>query len=125
MLLGYCGPAYAGWIALEKGFQSSGRQTLYFDPDTIHRKGSWVSLWQLVNTRWMGEPSTPRLLSVKTHKQFDCAKGRFLVLAVVEFSREMARGRSAGGYIENGNWQQIEPQSVSQAPRDTARRTSQ
>jgi hypothetical protein len=37
------------------------------------------------------------------------------VLAVVEFSREMATGQSASGYIENGNWQQVEPQSVDQA----------
>jgi len=34
------------------------------------------------------------------------------VLAVVEYSREMATGKSAGGYIENGNWQQIEPHSI-------------
>lgn len=63
----------------------------------------------------MGEPPTPKFLSAKTHKQFDCAKDRFLVLAVVEYSREMATGNSAGGYIENGNWQQVEPQSVNQA----------
>jgi hypothetical protein len=115
LLLGYCGPAHAGWVALEKRHQAPGKQTVYFDPDTIRQEGSWVSLWQLANTKWMGEPPTPKFLSAKTHKQFDCAKGRFLVLAVVEYSREMATGKSSGGYIENGSWQQVEPQSVNQA----------
>jgi hypothetical protein len=46
-------------------------------------------------------------------------EGRFRVLAIVEFSREMATGKSASGYIENGNWQQVEPQSVNQALWDT------
>jgi len=113
LLLGCYGPAYAGWVALEKRYQSPGKQTVYFDPDTIRREGNWVSLWQLPDTKWIGEP--PTVLSAKTHKQFDCAKGRFWVLAIVEFSREMATGKSASGYIENGNWQQVEPQSVNQA----------
>ncbi len=42
------------------------------------------------------------------------------LLALVEYSREMATGNSAGGYIENGNWPQIEPQSVNQALWDMA-----
>jgi hypothetical protein len=109
------GPAYAGWVALEKRYQPPGHQPVYFDPDTIRREGNWVTLWQLADTKWMGEPPTPRFLSAKTHKQFDCAKGRVRVLAIVEFSRQMATGKSAGGYIENGNWQEIEPQSVNQA----------
>jgi hypothetical protein len=125
LLLSHYGSAYAGWVALEKRHQSPGKQTVYFDPDTIHREGSWVSLWQLANTRWMGEPPTPRFLSAKTHKQFDCAKGRFRVRAVVEFSREMATGKSSSGYIENGNWQQIEPQGINQALWDTVCRKSE
>jgi hypothetical protein len=104
LLLG-CSHAYAGWVALEKRHQAPGKQTVDFDPDTICQGGSWVSLWQLANAKWMKEPQAPKFLSAKTHKQFDCAKGRFRVLAVVEYSREMTTSKSAGGYIENGNWQ--------------------
>lgn len=114
LLLGHA-PAYAGWVALEKHSQPPGKQTVYFDPDTIHREGNWVTLWELTDTKWMGEPPTPRYLSAKTHKQFDCVKGRVRVLAIVTFSRQMATGKSAGGYIENGNWQEIEPHGVNQA----------
>lgn len=111
LLLGH-EPAYAGWVALDSRYQPKGKQTFYFDPDTIRRDGNWVTLWQLVDTKWMGESPTPRFLSAKTHKQIDCTRWRFRILAVVEFSRQMATGKSWGGYIENGNWQQIEPQTV-------------
>jgi hypothetical protein len=38
--LGDCGSAYAGWVALEKRHQAPGKQTVYFDPDTIRPEGS-------------------------------------------------------------------------------------
>lgn len=107
-------PAHAGWLALEKRYQPPGKQTVYFDPDSILRQENWVTVWQLVDTKWMGEPPTPRFLSAKTHKQFDCVRWHFRILAVVEFSRQMATGKSAGGYIQNGGWQRIEAQSADQ-----------
>ena len=107
-------PAYAEWVALEKHYQPPTKQTVYFDPDTIRWDGVWVSVWQLTNTKWMGEPPTPRFLSAKTHKQFDCTRARFRVLAVIEFSRQMATGKSSNGYIENGSWQPVKAQTAEQ-----------
>jgi hypothetical protein len=107
-------PAHAGWVALEKRHQPQGKRTVYYDPDSVVRDGNWVTVWQLADTQWMGEPPTPRFLSAKTHKQFDCARWRFRILAVIEFSRQMATGKSAGGYIENGGWQNIEPKGADQ-----------
>ena len=107
-------PAFAGWIALEKRHQPEGKQTVYYDPDTVRREEHWVTVWQLTDTRWMGEPPTPRFLSAKTRKQFDCARWRVRVLEVVEFSRQMATGKSNNGYIQNGGWQRIEPKGADQ-----------
>lgn len=117
-------PARAEWIALEKRHQPQGKQTVYYDPHSILREENWVSLWQLANTQWMGEPPTPRFLSAKTHKQFDCLRWRFRILAIVEFSRKMATGKSNNGYIENGSWQSIESQSVDQGLAEIACRKS-
>lgn len=117
-------PAHAEWVALEKRHQPQGKQTVYYNPDSILREENWISLWQLADTKWMGEPPTPRFLSAKTHKQFDCLRWRFRILAVVEFSRQMATGKSTNGYIENGNWQKIEPQSVDQGLAEIACRKS-
>lgn len=107
-------PADAEWIALEKRHQPQGKQTVYYDPSSISREGNWVTAWQLTNTAWMGEPPTPRFLSVKTHKQFDCPRWQFRVLAVIQFSRQMAKGKSNSGYIENGSWQKIDSESPEQ-----------
>lgn len=104
--------AWGGWIALDKRYQPQSKQIVHYDPDTIHREGNMVTVWQLVDVPWMGESPTPRFLSATAHKQFDCRLWRVRVLQIVEFSRNMATGKSRSGYIENGNWQPIEPQST-------------
>jgi hypothetical protein len=106
------GPVYAGWEVLEKQYQPTGLETLYFDPETIHREGTRAMLWQLTDLKWN---STTRFLSFKTHTEFDCEQSRVRVLQVIEFSRQMGTGRSASGYIESGNWQPVEERNVNHA----------
>jgi hypothetical protein len=106
------GPVYAGWVALEKPYQTAGLETVYFDPETIHRNGNRATLWQLTDIKWN---STTRFLSTKIHKEFDCERPRVRVLQVIEFSRQMGTGRSTAGFIENGNWQPAEERSANHA----------
>ena len=96
------GPVYAGWLAVEKQHQLIGPEALYFAQETIHRNGIRATLWQLTNLKWN---NTTRLLSTKTHKEFDCEHPRVLVLQVINFSRQMGTGRSKPGYVETGSWQ--------------------
>lgn len=103
------GPVYAGWLAVEKQYQPIGLETLYVDPETIHRSGLRVTLWQLTDLR---SNNTTRSLSTKTHKEFDCEHPRVRVLHVMEFSRQIGTGRSKPGYIETGSWQPIEARTV-------------
>jgi hypothetical protein len=110
-------PANADWIAVEKRYQTGDRETVYFDPTTIHRDGTRARLWQLTDIKWN---STTRFLSSKTHKEFDCERSRVRVLQVVEFSRQMGKGRQTAGFIENGNWQSIEEGTVNHSLRGTA-----
>ena len=56
-----------------------------------------------------------RVLSTKTHKQFDCAEKRLRLLAVTDFSGNMGTGIPAGAYIDGGNWVPVEPKSINQA----------
>jgi hypothetical protein len=120
ILLSNAGPLHAGWVALDTQYQTPRTQTIYVDPGSIKREGSRVSLWQLTDIKWLEGMLTPKFLSVKVQKQFECTTMHFRVLAVVEFSRQMATGKSASGYIENGNWQQVEQQSVNQGLREVA-----
>jgi len=109
-------PVYAEWVAVEKDYLLPGLQTVYVDPDTIRRERNLVTMWQLIDFKWMqGNRSPGRFLSTKTHKKFDCAETRLRLLAFTEFSRRMATGIPADGYVDKDNWQQVEPESINHA----------
>jgi hypothetical protein len=114
------GPAQAEWVALDRRFQTPEVQTSYFDPQSISRDNHLASLWDLTDIKWADGALTPKFLSAKTHKQFDCARVRFRILEIVQFSRQMATGKSWNGYIENGNWQPVQSQTVNHALWETA-----
>jgi surface-adhesin protein E len=110
-------PAYAEWVAVEKHYLLPGLQTVYVDPDSIRREGNLVTLWQLIDFKWMqGNSRGPhRFFSTKTHKQFDCAEERLRLLAFTQFSHRMGTGIPAAGYVDQGNWISVEPESINQA----------
>lgn len=111
------GSVYAEWVAMEKDYLSPGLQTVYIDPDSIRREGNLVTLWQLIDFKWMqGSARGPaRFMSTKTHKQFDCAGKRVRLLAFTEFSHSMGTGIPVDGYIDSGHWMPVEPDSMNQA----------
>ena len=118
LLLLSSGPAYGEWVAVEKNNPLPGLQTVYVDPDTIHREGKLVTIWQLIDfDKGIGplghEPH--RFFSTKAHKQFDCADKRFRWLAYTEFSRNMGTGLAANGDVDKDNWLLVEPVSIDQA----------
>jgi hypothetical protein len=110
-------------MAVEKTYLPSGKQTVCVDRDTIRREGNLVTLWQLIDFKWMqGNVGMGRLgfgphrfFSTKTHKKFDCAEERLRVLAFTEFSRHMGTGRWNNGYVDQDNWLPVEPESVNHA----------
>lgn len=111
-LIIWTSPVFAEWVAIEKQYQPAGLETIYFDPKQVQRTDIRVTLWQLTDLKWN---NTTRFLSLKTHKEFDCANSRVRTLQVIEFSRQMGAGRSRSGYIENGNWQAIGTQDANHA----------
>ena len=110
-------PTYAEWVAVEKDYLMPGLQTVYVDPGTIHREGNLVTLWQLIDFKWMqGSARGPtRFMSTETHKQFDCTDKRLRLLAFTEFSHRMATGLRNVGHVDTGNWLSVEPDSINQA----------
>ena len=117
VLIVWASPVIAGWIAIEKQHQPAGLETIYVDPEQIQRTDTRATLWQLTDLKWN---NTTRFLSLKMHKEFDCANSRVRTLQVIEFSRQMGTGRSRSGYIENGNWQTIGTHGVDHALFKTA-----
>jgi hypothetical protein len=110
-------PAYAEWVTVEKDYLLPGLRTVYVDSETIRREGNLVTLWQLVDFKWMqGSPRGPtRFLSTTTHKQFDCAEKRLRLLAFTEYSQRMGTGIPAGGYVDKDKWLPVEPESINHA----------
>jgi hypothetical protein len=111
------GSAYAEWVAVERGYLSPGLQTVYIDSDNIRREGNVVTMWQLIDFKWMqGNPRGPtRYLSTKTQKQFDCTDKRLRLLAFTEFSRGMGTGIPRDGYVDKDNWLPMEAESINYA----------
>lgn len=111
------GSVNAEWVAVERRYLVPGLQTLYIEPETIRKEGSLVTLWQLLDFKWMqGNARGPsRFLSTKTHKEFDCAGKRLRLLAFTEFSRQMGTGIPVDGYVDTGNWLPVEPESINHA----------
>jgi hypothetical protein len=116
-------PAHAKWVAIEKDYLLPGSRTVYVDPDTTRREGNLVTIWQLIDFKWMQGTAgmgplgfgPHRFLSTKTHKQFDCEEKRVRLLAFTEFSHHMGTGIRADGYVDKNRWLPIEPESINQA----------
>jgi hypothetical protein len=110
------GSAYGEWAAVERDYLSPGLQTVYVDSDTIRKEGNLVTLWQLVDFKWMqGSARGPaRFMSTKTHKQFDCAGKRVRLLAFTEYSHPMGTGIPVNGHIDS-DWLSVEPDSMNRA----------
>ena len=125
-------PVHTEWVAVEKSYLSPEIQTVYVDPATIRREGNLVTLWQLVDYKWMqgtGAVINPyrfgRLyryqlaphgfFSTKTRKQFDCAEKLVRLLEFTEFSHHMGTGRRNNGSVDQDTWIPIEPESINQA----------
>jgi hypothetical protein len=110
------GSAYAEWVIVEKHNQSTGTMTVYVDPDTIHRNGNLVTMWQLIDFKIMqGGRSPTRFSSTKIHKQFDCLEDRLRLLALTDFWGNMGTGDSSDAYIDGSHWVSVEADSIDKA----------
>jgi hypothetical protein len=110
-------PVHAGWVVMDDRYQSPGLQTVYIDPNTIHREGNWVTASALIDWKWMqGNRSPTRFYSTKMTKQFDCAEKLVRTLAATDFYGHMGTGEviGGGGHTSEGHWIPIEPGTPNQ-----------
>lgn len=110
-------PVQAGWVAIERQYQSPGLQTVYVDTDSIRREGDLVTLSALVDWTWMqGNRSPTRFYSTKLTKQFDCTEMQVRTLVATDFYGHMGTGQviGGGGYTSEGHWISIEPGTLNQ-----------
>ena len=117
---------FAEWVMIERDYFSPGLQTVYMDPGNLKREGNLVTIWQLIDYKWMqgNYVGTPRFLSTIAHKQFDCSARRVRLLSFTEYYGHMATGVAAMGYVSTDQWQTVEPRTLNQALWEIACETS-
>ena len=108
---------FAEWVAVERDYFSPGLQTVYVDPVNLQRDGNFVTIWQLIDYKWMqgNYVGTPRFLSTSARKQFDCADRRVRSLSFAEYYGHMATGTAMTAYVSNDQWQPVESQTLNHA----------
>lgn len=111
------------WVAVDSAYQSPAQNTVYFDPTTIRRDGTLVTLWQLTDYKWM-QGNAPfgrfmmgphRFFSTRSHKEFDCVNKRVRLLASSEHSQHMGTGVQHAVAVAQGSGHPIEPDSINEA----------
>lgn len=108
---------FAEWVMIERDYFSPGLQTVYMDPGNLQREGNLVTIWQLIDYKWMqgNYVGTPRFLSTTARKQFDCGARRVRLLSFTEYYGHMATGVAAMGYVSTDQWQTVESRTLNQA----------
>ncbi len=110
-------PVQAGWVMIDRQYQSPGLQTVYIDLNSIRREGHVVTASALIDWKWMqGNRSPTRFYSTKMTKQFDCAEKLVRTLAATDFYGHMGTGEVIGGsgHTSEGHWVGIEPGTLNQ-----------
>ena len=108
------GSAYAGWVTVSEDKQEG--KTVYVNPHTIHRNENLVKMWVLLDyqtPQYMGDSS---YRSEQAPNLYDCAEERFRMLALANYSGNMASGNvvysTAFDLPESTKWQPVFPGSL-------------
>jgi hypothetical protein len=109
LLLLSSGPAYAEWLWIDKGKPG---MTIYVNPDTIHRKGNLVKMWELFDFETSQKMAGDPHLSFKLHSEYDCTEGRKRGVATTFFSGNMGRGKVVYRNSAEHEWEPVPPGSV-------------
>jgi len=99
------GAAYAEWIFLTTDGKGN---TVYFDPDTVVRKGAIGKISVLLDATNVQETLEGRAFrSSRTLHEYDCSKERFRFLAFALFSDNMGSGQSVSTNYTIFDWELV------------------
>jgi hypothetical protein len=99
------GAAYAEWRFLTTDGKGN---TVYFDPDTVSRQGTFVKVWVLLDATTARETlEGVSFLSSRTLHQYDCVKERFRFLGFTLFSGNMGSGQTVQAEYHVLDWERI------------------
>jgi hypothetical protein len=104
-------PAHAEWV---RAMNNRTDPTLYVDSDTIRRNGTVVKWWELLDYNTVQTVAGISFLSMKLIREYDCAIEQIRVLAMADFSGNMAEGKVVFSDFTPSNWVPVQPESMGQ-----------
>lgn len=107
------GPAYAEWVVLVDS-DSEPIGTVYFDPDSIRRKGDVVKVWHLFDYKTAPKKAPIPYLSSRGQSEFDCEDERVRRLSERYFPGNMLKGEQVYWTSDATEWEPVAPGSVGQ-----------
>jgi len=106
------GPVYAEWVKVSDGDEAG--KTIYVNPATIRRNSNLVKMWQLYDYKTVQTIGGIRFLTAEEQWEFDCAEERGRVLALKEFSGNMASGTMVYTNSQVSKWLPVVPGTTDQ-----------
>lgn len=104
-------PAYAEFV---KALNNQTDPTLYVDSDTIRRNGTVVRWWELLDYTTVQTVAGISFLSMTVQREYDCAGEQIRVLAMTDFSGNMANGKVVFSDFTPSNWVPVQSESMGQ-----------
>jgi len=103
-------PAYAKWVVVAIIDETGA--TVYVDPDTIHRKGDRVTMWELIDYATIQTVTGTSFLSARLQREYDCAGDRHRTLALTKLSGNMGTGKVVLITSDEQKWEPVDPGSI-------------
>jgi len=104
------GPAYAEWVSVSVIDQVG--VTVYVDPDTIHRKGDRVTMWELIDYETRQTVTGASFLSARLQREYDCAGDLHRTLELAKLSGNMGTGKVIRITSDEQKWEPVDPGSI-------------
>jgi hypothetical protein len=104
-------PVFAEWVLID----SNEKAKIYVDPETIQRKGVFVTIWVLDDFQTAHTRSSGRYLSSRAQEEHDCIEQRFRLLALANFSGSMGSGKEVYSSSGESKWATIPPGTLAQS----------
>ena len=103
-------PAYAKWVVVAIIDETGA--TVYVDPDTIHRKGDRVTMWELIDYATIQTVTGTSFLSARLQREYDCAGDLHRTLELTKLSGNMGTGKVIRITSDEQKWEAVDPGSI-------------
>jgi hypothetical protein len=102
----------AQWVKID----SAKPATVYADPSSIKRVGSFARMWELIDYHQLEDFAGQAFRSSRVLREFDCDTSEMRTLAFTIFTEQMAHGDVVHSHrADRADWEFVEPYSLGES----------